>query len=110
MSADDPFDDDPFTPTFPSNPAKPPAPTAPAKRAAAVPPPSGESGVWTLADAAAFLRLSPGALRAVLKRRQAPPGVILRIGKRLRFSPSALRAWASGSSGTPADATGHGKA
>lgn len=48
----------------------------------------------TVAQAAAMLTLSESAMRAMIKRRQFPGDVLLRLGKRsLRFDTERLAAW-----------------
>lgn len=44
----------------------------------------------------AWLSMTQEALRCMLRRNQVPAGVIVRIGRRIRFKPAALRAWIEG--------------
>ena len=47
--------------------------------------------LWTVKDAAAFLRLGRNAVYEMAKRDEIPN---LRIGSRIRFIPAEVRAWA----------------
>ena len=46
--------------------------------------------LWTVRDAAAFLRLGRNAIYEMAKRDELPS---IRIGSRVRFDPAALRVW-----------------
>lgn len=54
-------------------------------------------GLWTVAEAAAYLKISPKELRNRVTRRSVP---YLKIGRSIRFDPAKLRAWAA-SHGVP---------
>lgn len=47
--------------------------------------------LWTLAETAAFLRISDEALRTMLKHGRAPKSY--KVGKRRMFDPADVRAW-----------------
>ncbi len=49
--------------------------------------------LWTIRQASAWMSMTERALRCMLHRRQVPLEVIVRIGRRIRFRPSELRAW-----------------
>ena len=49
--------------------------------------------LWTIRQASAWMSMSDRALRCMLHRRQVPDELIVRIGRRIRFRPDALRAW-----------------
>jgi excisionase family DNA binding protein len=46
--------------------------------------------LWTVRDAAAFLRIGRNAVYEMVKRDEVPN---VRVGSRVRFVPSELRAW-----------------
>jgi len=50
--------------------------------------------LWTIPEAAEWLSVTELSLRAMLKRRQIPSTVILKLGRRVRFRSDALREWA----------------
>lgn len=52
--------------------------------------------LWTVRQTSAWLSMTQEALRCMLRRNQVPAGVIVRIGRRIRFKPAALRAWIEG--------------
>ena len=49
--------------------------------------------LWTVRQACSWLSLTEHAVRTMLRRNQLPPDAIVRIGRRIRFRSSALRAW-----------------
>lgn len=49
--------------------------------------------LWTVRQAGAWLSLTEHALRTMLRRAQLPPEAVVRIGRRIRFRSSVLRAW-----------------
>ena len=49
--------------------------------------------LWTVRQASAWLAVSEHALRCMLRRDQLPSEAIVRIGRRVRFIPEALRLW-----------------
>jgi excisionase family DNA binding protein len=51
----------------------------------------GPAEVWTIEEAAAFLRLEKGTLYAWRKRHYGPPAA--RCGRHLRYDAEAVRAW-----------------
>jgi len=56
---------------------------------------SDSTTLWTVADAATYLRKSPRWLWSALTRRPEEPGSVphFRIGKTPRFFPDDLQAW-----------------
>lgn len=56
-----------------------------------------ESVLWTVKDAAAFLRISVRKLRYGIRTPESEPGSIpcVRFGRMPRFIPDDLRAWAA---------------
>jgi len=55
-----------------------------------------ENALWTVRQAGAWLSMSELSLRTMLKRRQIPAEIVLKIGRRVRFRSDLLRAWAFG--------------
>lgn len=53
--------------------------------------PPGPDELWTIEEAAAYLRTTPGTLYQWRHRRKGPPA--RRPGKRLLFDPAEVRAW-----------------
>jgi predicted DNA-binding transcriptional regulator AlpA len=49
--------------------------------------------LWTIRQASSWMSMTERALRCMLHRRQVPRDVMVRIGRRIRFRPSELRAW-----------------
>jgi excisionase family DNA binding protein len=49
--------------------------------------------LWTIRQACAWLSLSEHALRTMLRRNQLPAEAVVRLGRRIRFKSTALRAW-----------------
>lgn len=49
--------------------------------------------LWTIRQACAWLSLTEHALRTMLRRNQLPTEAVVRIGRRIRFKSTALRAW-----------------
>lgn len=50
-------------------------------------------GLWTVRQASQWLSVTELSLRTMLKRRQIPKGVILKLGRRIRFRSDLLRTW-----------------
>ena len=55
-----------------------------------------ENALWSVRQAGAWLSVTELSLRTMLKRRQIPPEIVLKIGRRVRFRSDLLRAWALG--------------
>ena len=52
---------------------------------------AGNERLWTVTDAAAYLRLEPETVRAMARRGELP---VFKVGKRLwRFVPGKIKAW-----------------
>jgi hypothetical protein len=49
--------------------------------------------LWTIEDFAAWLRITPMAARAMLRRRELPPKAIVKIGRRVRLRAEMIKAW-----------------
>ena len=49
--------------------------------------------LWTVEDFAAWLRITPLAARAMLRRRELPPASIVKIGRRVRLRAEVVKAW-----------------
>jgi hypothetical protein len=49
--------------------------------------------LWTIEDFAAWLRITPTAARAMLRRRELPPKAIVKIGRRVRLRAEMIKAW-----------------
>jgi len=49
--------------------------------------------LWTLEDFAAWLRITPMAARAMLRRRELPPESVVKIGRRVRLRAEIVKAW-----------------
>ena len=49
--------------------------------------------LWTIEDFAAWLRITPMAARAMLRRRELPREAILKIGRRVRLHAEIVKAW-----------------
>jgi predicted DNA-binding transcriptional regulator AlpA len=52
--------------------------------------------LWSVREASRWLSITELSLRTMLKRRQFPPDVVLKLGRRVRFRSDLLRAWAIG--------------
>jgi predicted DNA-binding transcriptional regulator AlpA len=50
-------------------------------------------GLWDVRHASHWLSISELSVRTMLKRRQFPPDVVLKIGRRVRFRSDLLRQW-----------------
>lgn len=50
--------------------------------------------LWSVREAARWLSVTELSLRTMLKRRQFPADVVLKLGRRVRFRSDLLRAWA----------------
>jgi excisionase family DNA binding protein len=60
----------------------------------APPPPLGTvAPLLDVAELARYLSLSVPAVRAELKRGKIPAKAILKLGRRIRFDPDAIRTW-----------------
>ena len=55
-----------------------------------------ENPLWSVRQACLWLSVTELSLRTMLKRRQIPPEIILKLGRRVRFRSDLLRAWALG--------------
>ena len=49
--------------------------------------------LWTIEDFAAWLRITPMAARAMLRRRELPREAILKIGRRVRLRAEIVKSW-----------------
>jgi hypothetical protein len=49
--------------------------------------------LWTIRQAAAWLSMTEHAVRCMLRRRQVPEALIVRVGRRIRFKAQELRRW-----------------
>jgi hypothetical protein len=49
--------------------------------------------LWTVEDFAAWLRITPMAARAMLRRRELPPESVVKIGRRVRLRAEVVKAW-----------------
>ena len=49
--------------------------------------------LWTVDDFAAWLRITPMAARAMIRRRELPPNSIVKIGRRVRLRAEMIKAW-----------------
>ena len=49
--------------------------------------------LWTVEDFAAWLRITPMAARAMLRRRELPPESLVKIGRRVRLRAEIVKAW-----------------
>jgi hypothetical protein len=56
--------------------------------------PLPKDGLWTVRQASEWLSITELSLRTMLKRRQIPPDIILKLGRRVRFRSDLLREWA----------------
>jgi hypothetical protein len=56
--------------------------------------PFPKDGLWTVRQACEWLSMTELSLRTMLKRRQIPPEIILKLGRRIRFRSDLLRDWA----------------
>ena len=50
--------------------------------------------LWTIRQACQWLSVTELSLRTMLKRRQIPPEIVLKLGRRVRFRSDLLRDWA----------------
>jgi excisionase family DNA binding protein len=64
----------------------------------AVPHAPAEEGLWTVAEVAAFLKVSRSFVYQACAAKTVPH---VRIGASLRFDPARLRAWVRGEHGAP---------
>jgi excisionase family DNA binding protein len=53
-----------------------------------------KDGLWNVRQACEWLSVSELSLRTMLKRRQIPPEIVLKLGRRVRFRSDLLREWA----------------
>lgn len=51
------------------------------------------SPFWTVEDFAKYMKITPGAARAMIRRDQVPAHVIRRFGRRIRLIASLAREW-----------------
>lgn len=49
--------------------------------------------LWTIDECAAWLKLSPDAVRCRLKRGQFPPETFVHLGRSVRFVVQRLKKW-----------------
>jgi len=56
--------------------------------------PFPKDGLWTVRQACEWLSVSELSLRTMLKRREIPLEIIVRLGRRVRFRSDLLRDWA----------------
>jgi len=49
--------------------------------------------LWTVEDFAAWLRITPMAARAMLRRHEIPSKSIVKIGRRVRLRAEMIKAW-----------------
>lgn len=49
--------------------------------------------LWNIRQASRWLCMSERALRSMLYRDEIPKDAVVRIGRRIRFIPAALRGW-----------------
>ena len=49
--------------------------------------------LWTIEDFAEWLRITPMAARAMIRRRELPPKSIVKIGRRVRLRAEMIKAW-----------------
>jgi hypothetical protein len=49
--------------------------------------------LWTIDEAAAWLKMSPDAVRCRLKRGWFPPKTVAHLGRSVRFLAERLKAW-----------------
>ena len=54
---------------------------------------SNVKALWTVEELADFLRITPGAARAMIRRDQLPRESIRRIGRRIRIIAAVVRDW-----------------
>jgi excisionase family DNA binding protein len=50
-------------------------------------------GLWTVRQASQWLSVTELSLRTMLKRREIPGELLLKIGRRVRFRSDLFRAW-----------------
>jgi excisionase family DNA binding protein len=50
-------------------------------------------GLWTVRQASQWLSVTELSLRTMLKRREIPGALVLKIGRRVRFRSDLLRDW-----------------
>ena len=56
--------------------------------------PATQEPLWNVKQACAWLSITEHSLRTMLKRKQFPPGCVLKLGRRVRFRSDILRDWA----------------
>lgn len=49
--------------------------------------------LWTIKEFAEWLRLTPMAVRGMLRRREFPEGAILKVGRRVRIRVALVQDW-----------------
>ena len=55
---------------------------------------TSKDGLWSVRQACEWLSVTEHSLRTMLKRREIPPEIILKLGRRVRFRSDLLREWA----------------
>ena len=56
--------------------------------------PFPKDALWTVRQACEWLSVTELSLRTMLKRREIPLEIILKLGRRVRFRSDLLREWA----------------
>lgn len=49
--------------------------------------------LWTVEEFAQYVKVTPGAARAMIRRDQVPQEAVLRIGRRVRLRAEVIKAW-----------------
>ena len=49
--------------------------------------------LWTVDEFAAWMRITPMAVRCMLRRREVPEKAIVRVGRRVRLRADILQEW-----------------
>jgi excisionase family DNA binding protein len=55
--------------------------------------PLPQDALWTVRQASEWLSITELSLRTMLKRRQVPADIIVKLGRRVRFRSDLLREW-----------------
>lgn len=55
--------------------------------------PFPKDGLWNIRQACEWLSVSELSLRTMLKRRQIPANIIVKLGRRVRFRSDLLKEW-----------------
>lgn len=53
----------------------------------------GTAPLWTVEEFAQWLRITPMAARAMLRRREVPSPAIVKIGRRVRLRADLVQKW-----------------